>query len=141
MWHSIARQTSPRSRCKYRLWCNRFGSESAGLEVPEPEEIGCQLLFQDIRCRAGRFLDEICRGDAEISKDYRLSKGMDRLTILRLTIFTQTQLLSMCIHSLFLCAPEPVCTISLGARDLEDSETEYTVQDSEMRPVAWDLHA
>ena len=31
---------------------------------------------------------------------------------------TQTQLLSVCTHSLFLCALEPVCAISLGACDL-----------------------
>ena len=28
------------------------------------------------------------------------------------------QLLSVCTHSLFLCAHEPVCAILLGARDL-----------------------
>ena len=54
-------------------------------------------------------------------------------------VSTQTQLLSVCTHSLFLCARELVCAISLGAHDLalhlankratslpEDSETEYS---------------
>ena len=51
----------------------------------------------------------------------------------------QTQLVSTCTHSLFLCVREPVCNISLGPRDLElgfenqhatsllgDGQTEYT---------------
>ena len=59
-----------------------------------------------------------------------LSSGSD--------VSTQTQLLSACTHSLFLRAREPVCAISLGARDLalrwankrtmslpEDGEPEY----------------
>ena len=45
----------------------------------------------------------------------------------------QAQLVSVCTHSFFLCAREPVCTISLAAHDLqlrftsqsEDGETEY----------------
>ena len=32
---------------------------------------------------------------------------------------TQTQLVSACTHSSFLCAREPVCAISLGASNLE----------------------
>ena len=53
-------------------------------------------------------------------------------------VSTETQLLSECTHSLFLRAREPVCAVSLGARDLalhlanteltplpEDGEQEY----------------
>ena len=54
-------------------------------------------------------------------------------------ISMQTQLVSICTHSLFVCVCELVCTISLDARDLElrfankratslpgDGETKYT---------------
>ena len=59
-----------------------------------------------------------------------LSSGSD--------VSTQTQLLSVCTHSLFVRAREPVCDTSLGARDLalrlankrttslpENSDTKY----------------
>ena len=50
------------------------------------------------------------------SYDYTQSHHLLAVTLLK---STQTQLLSVCTHSLFLCACESVCPISLGSRNLE----------------------
>ena len=65
-------------------------------------------------------------------------------------VSTQTQLVSMCIHTLFLCARELVCAISLGAHDLElhlankratslpeDGEPEYRLDGRANRDIAF----